>query len=64
MATQICRQPRDAMLADLTSAIAGASLPLEEALQLEAANLHPVMRSESTRDGVAAFQRGERFWFE
>jgi enoyl-CoA hydratase len=64
MATQLCRQPRDAMLADLTSAIAGASLPLEEALQLEAANLHPVMRSESTRNGVAAFQRGERFWFE
>lgn len=64
MATQLCRQPRDAMLGDLSSAIAGWHLPLEEALQLEASNLHPVMRSESTRNGVAAFQRGERFWFE
>jgi enoyl-CoA hydratase/carnithine racemase len=64
MARQICRQPRDAMLADLQSALCGWHLPLEEALQLEANNLHPVMRSESTRQGVAAFQRGERFWFE
>ncbi len=64
MARQICRQPRDAMLADLKSALGGWHLPLEEALQIEAKNLHPVMRSESTRQGVAAFQRGERFWFE
>ena len=64
MARQICRQPRDAMLADLNSAIHGLHLPMDEALQLEARSLHPVMRSESTRQGVAAFQRGERFWFE
>jgi enoyl-CoA hydratase len=64
MARQICRQPRDAMLADLKSAINGWNLPLDAAFKLEAESLHPVMRSESTRQGVAAFQRGERFWFE
>jgi enoyl-CoA hydratase len=64
MAEQICRQPRDAMLADLRSAMLGTHLPLDEALELEARNLHPVMRSESTRQGVEAFRRGERFWFE
>jgi len=63
MARQICLQPRDALLADLNSAIHGAHLPLDEALQLEARNLHPVMRSESTRHGIAAFQQGVRFWF-
>jgi enoyl-CoA hydratase/carnithine racemase len=63
MARQICQQPRDAMLADLRSALHGWHLPLERALQLEAANMHPVMQSESTRKGVAAFQQGKRFWF-
>jgi enoyl-CoA hydratase len=63
MARQICQQPRDAMLADLSSALHGWHLPLADALALEAANLHPVMQSESTRRGVAAFQQGKRFWF-
>ena len=63
MARQICQQPRDAMLADLSSAIDGAHLPLEAALELEAGNTEPVMQSESTRRGVEAFQKGARFWF-
>jgi len=63
MAGQICQQPRDALLADLNSALNGSHLPLQAALQLEAANLHPVMRSESTRRGVEAFRQGKRFWF-
>ncbi len=62
-ARQICAQPRDAMLADLRSAIRGAHLPLEEALQLEAENLEPVMGSDSTQQGVEAFIAGKRFWF-
>ncbi len=64
MGRQICRQPRDAMLADLNSALHGWHLPLDDALKLEAQSLHPVMRSESTRQGLEAFKRGERFWFE
>jgi enoyl-CoA hydratase/carnithine racemase len=64
MARQLCRQPRDAMFADLSSALSGWHLSLESALQREAQNLHPVMRSLSTRAGVEAFKRGERFWFE
>ncbi len=63
MARQICQQPRDALLADLNSALHGAHLPLEAALEREARNLHPVMRSDSTRRGVEAFQQGKRFWF-
>jgi enoyl-CoA hydratase len=63
MARQICQQPRDAMLADLNSALHGWHLPLEAALELEAGNMHPVMQSESTQKGVAAFQQGKRFWF-
>lgn len=63
MARQICQQPRDAMLADLQSALQSWHLPLDEALRLEARNLHPVMQSESTRRGVEAFQQGKRFWF-
>lgn len=62
-ARQICAQPRDAMLADLTSAVEGFSQPLDEALALEARNLFPVMQSESTRQGVERFLAGERFWF-
>jgi enoyl-CoA hydratase len=64
MARQICALPRDAMLADLNSALSGWHLPLDDALALEAGNLHPVMRSESTRHGVEAFQQGRRFWFQ
>jgi enoyl-CoA hydratase len=63
MARQICALPRDAMLADLNSALAGWHLPLDAALDLEARNLHPVMASDSTRRGVADFQAGKRFWF-
>ncbi len=63
MARQICGQPRDAMLADLRSALEGSHLPLGEALALEAANMVPVMQSESTRLGVEAFRQGKRFWF-
>jgi len=63
MARQICQQPRDALLADLNSALHGSHLPLEAALELEAANQHPVMASESTRQGVEAFKQGKRFWF-
>jgi enoyl-CoA hydratase len=64
MARQICQQPRDAMLADLRSALGGWHLPLDAALELEAANMHPVMQSESTRRGVEAFVQGKRFWFQ
>jgi len=63
IARQICQQPREAMLADLNSALRGSHLPLDAALELEAANMHPVMQSESTRRGVEAFQQGKRFWF-
>jgi enoyl-CoA hydratase len=63
IARQICQQPRDAMLADLRSALHGWHLPLEAALELEAGNMYPVMQSESTRRGVQAFQQGKRFWF-
>jgi enoyl-CoA hydratase len=63
MARQICAQPRDAMLADLRSVVEGTHLPLDEALQLEAGNMIPVMHSESTRRGVEAFREGTRFWF-
>jgi enoyl-CoA hydratase/carnithine racemase len=63
MARQICQQPRDAMFADLHSALAGWSLSLKDALELESCNLHPVMNSESTRQGVEAFRQGKRFWF-
>jgi enoyl-CoA hydratase len=63
MARQICQQPRDAMLADLSSALEGWHLPLEDALEREARNLNPVMQSESTRRGVESFLQGRRFWF-
>lgn len=62
LAEQICGQPRDALMADMRSAILGAHLSFEEALELEARNLHPVARSESMRAGVARFQAGERYW--
>jgi len=64
IARQICQQPRDAMLADLSSAINGLNRSLEEALEIEAANMYPVMRSDSTARGLARFARDERFWFK
>lgn len=64
IALQLCRFPRDAMFADLASAIRGFPLPLDEALEVEAANLEPVTSSESMRIGVKRFQAGERFWFK
>lgn len=63
MARQICQQPRDAMLADLASALDGAHLSLAAALEREAENLMPVMQSESTQRGVESFLSGKRFWF-
>lgn len=63
VARQVCAQPRDAMLADLASAIDGWHLSLEDALQREAENLEPVARSASMRRGVASFLSGKRFWF-
>ncbi len=63
MARQICQQPRDCLLTDLNSALEGAHLPLDAALELESRSLHPVMRSDSTRAGVEAFRQGKRFWF-
>lgn len=63
MAEQICAQPRDALMADLSSAISGAHLSLADALRVEAKNLYPVIRSESMRRGVESFLEGKRFWF-
>lgn len=63
MARQICAQPRDALLADLQSAIDGAHLPLDEALELEARNLFPVVTSPSMQEGVQRFLSGQRHWF-
>lgn len=63
MAQQICAQPRDALLADLRAAIDGAHLPLDEAFELEARNLFPVVTSASMRDGVQRFLSGQRHWF-
>lgn len=63
MARQMCQQPRDALRADLASALESWHQPLEAALDREAENLRPVMASESTRQGVEAFHQGRRFWF-
>lgn len=64
MARQICRLPRDAMRADLNSAIEGGHLPLDAAFALEAEQVMPVMQSESTRRGLENFLAGNRFWFK
>lgn len=64
VAAQLCRLPRDAMLADLSSAIDGGHLRLEDALEREGRNLEPVAASESMRKGVERFLAGERFWFQ
>jgi len=63
-ARQICDQPRDALLADLASAVNGYHLSLDEALQLEAARIYEVVRSESIQKGVQKFLEGERGWFK
>ncbi len=62
-ATQLCKQPRDAMFADLASVIDGGNLSVSDALIREAENTYPVMESESTKNGVKKFLEGERFWF-
>lgn len=62
LAQQICAAPRDALMADLASALHGSHLPLKEALTLEARNLYPVATNESMKKGVARFNSGERFW--
>lgn len=62
VAEQICEQPRDALFADMRSAVLGSHLSVADALRLEARNLHPVARSESMRAGVRRFADGERFW--
>ncbi|WP_208859562.1 enoyl-CoA hydratase-related protein [Leptospira saintgironsiae] len=62
-ATQLCKQPRDAMFADLNSALEGWNLPLQQALTIEARNTFPVMESKSTKEGVKRFLDGDRFWF-
>ncbi|MCA9061947.1 MAG: enoyl-CoA hydratase/isomerase family protein, partial [Planctomycetaceae bacterium] len=64
VARQICDQPRDAMLADLNSAIRGWHLGLEEALELEAESFEPVVSSDSMKQGVKRFLSGARNWFK
>jgi enoyl-CoA hydratase len=64
MARQIVALPQDCLRADLASAIHGWSESLEGALARESENLERVMKSESTRKGVADFIAGKRFWFE
>jgi enoyl-CoA hydratase/carnithine racemase len=63
-ARQICAQPKDALMADLASSINGYHLSMAEALQLEAAGIYQVLRSESIQKGVARFISGDRSWFK
>jgi len=63
-ARQICAQPRDALMADLYSAIEGSHRSLDEAFEIEASGILPVCRSDSIREGIGKFLRGERRWFE
>ena len=63
-AHQICEQPKDALMADLSSAINGYHLSLEEALRLEASGMFSVLRSESIKTGVEKFISGDRKWFK
>jgi len=63
-ARQICAQPRDALLADLCSALEGAHLSLQQAFELEARGVVPVCKSESIQEGIARFLSGDRNWFE
>ena len=63
-ARQICEQPKDALMADLASAVNGYQLGLEDALRLEAAGIYPVLRSQSIQQGVTKFLTGDRSWFK
>jgi enoyl-CoA hydratase len=63
-ARQICEQPKDALMADLASAINGYHLSMEDALRLEAKGIYGVLRSESIKKGVARFISGNRNWFK
>jgi len=63
-ARQICDQPKDALMADLTSAINGYHLSMEDALRLEAEGIYDVLRSDSIKKGVAKFISGNRSWFK
>ena len=62
IAKQVCSMPRDALMGDMNSVINGAGMPIPEALELEARNVFPVCKSESMKQGVANFNKGERFW--
>ena len=63
-AHQICAQPKDALMADLASAINGYHLSMRDALQLEASGIYNVLRSDSIQKGVARFITGDRSWFK
>jgi enoyl-CoA hydratase/carnithine racemase len=63
-AHQICAQPKDALMADLASAINGYHLSMEDALHLEASGIYNVLRSDSIKKGVAKFISGNRNWFK
>ena len=63
-ARQICAQPKDALMADLASAINGYHLSMQDALQLEASGIYNVLRSDSIQKGVARFISGDRSWFK
>ena len=63
-ASQICEQPVDALMADLSSALNGQHLSTEDALRLEAKGIYPVIRSESIKKGVEKFLSGNRNWFK
>ncbi len=63
-ARQICELPKDALMADLSSAINGHHLSQEDALRLEASGMYAVLRSESIKKGVAKFISGDRKWFK
>jgi len=63
-ARQICGQPKDALMADLASAINGYHLSMQDALRLEAAGIYDVLRSESIKTGVSRFISGNRSWFK
>lgn len=63
-ARQICDQPRDALMADVASAVNGAHLAIEDALRLEASGIYGVVLGESIKKGVERFIRGDRGWFK
>ena len=63
-ARQICEQPKDALMADLASAVNGYHLSMKDALRLEAKGIYNVLRSDSIKQGVAKFISGNRNWFK